>query len=648
MVYKQEWRISTMLYMSKVFDDKSRRKYGLISNFFYNMKSAKEWDKKLFWAQILMTVPNVAASLLGTYLPSRLVSDLTMQIEIPALMIELILICGVMWICKTASEMMFEYCDFEGSFISAYYARKFVHKIMDVDYDYLEDEEFQKVSGNAWRVARFGQGVANAVVALPLFLSQMSGVIIYGILLVQRSVLLMLITAASVGISLWLLSIARKKHAQYYEVLQLSARKEGYITAQATDSAAGKDIRIYHLIDWFLEKYDASLEEMGRIYGIIHDWYLFRNLSHAFLQLVMDGAAFGILAYMLAGGEITAAEFVFYVGLVSGFSLYFEGALRQVMNFNNTSASISYLREFLETEDRWNRGEGVGEAKMEQLRKNPVKVEFRNVSFTYPGSERPALKNINVVIRPGEKIALIGLNGAGKTTLVKLLCGFYHPTEGEILLNDIPIGQFNREEYYSLVSVLFQDSTMMALSLDENLTGQNAENIDREKLTYALKLSNFASVYEGLQDKGMTPLVREINKDAADFSGGEKQRLLFARTLYLNTPLVILDEPTAALDPIAENELYLNYGKSMENKTSVYISHRLSSTRFCDRILLLEHGEIIEEGTHEGLLAGNTRYAELFEVQSQYYREESERRRKSELMDDTYHSETAKRGVFDE
>ena len=639
-----------MLYMSRVFDDKSRRKYGLVSNFIYNMKSTKEWDKKLFWAQILMIVPNVAASLLGTYLPSRLVSDLTMQIEIPALMLELVVICGVMWVCKTASEAMIEYCDFEGSFISNYYAKKFVHKIMDVDYDYLEDEEFQKVSGNAWRVARFGQGVANAVVALPQFLSQMSGVVIYGILLVQRSVLLMLITAASVRISLWLLSIARKKHAQYYEELQLSARKEGYITAQATDSAAGKDIRIYHLIDWFLEKYDASLKEMGRIYGIIHDWYLFRNLSHAFLQLVMDGAAFGILAYMLAGGGITAAEFVFYVGLVSGFSLYFEGTLRQVMSFNNTSASISYLREFLEVEDGWNRGEGVGEAKMRQMRKRPVKVEFRNVSFTYPGSEKPTLKNINVVIRPGEKIALIGLNGAGKTTLVKLMCGFYHPTEGEILINDIPIEQFNREEYYSLVSVLFQDSTMLALSLDENLTGQNAGEIDREQLERALKLSNFASVYEKLPDQGKTLLVREINQNATDFSGGEKQRLLFARTLYLNTPLVILDEPTAALDPIAENELYLNYGKSVENKTSVYISHRLSSTRFCDRILLLEHGEIVEEGTHEGLLAGNTRYAELFEVQSQYYREESERKRRSELMDDTYQAEsdTKRKGIFDE
>ena len=637
-----------MLYMSKVFDDKSRRKYGLLSNFVYNMKSSKEWDKKLFWFQILMVIPTVAASLLGTYLPSRLVEDLSSHMGIPRLLLELALISLAMWACNTASNVALEYCSLEGNCISTHYARKFVHKIMDVDYDYLEDEEYQKISGNAWRVARFGQGVSNAVTALPMFLSCMAGVLAYGYLLAAKSVILLLTIIASVGISLWLLAIARKKHAQYYEQLQLSARKEGYITAQATDSAAGKDIRIFHLLDWFLEKYDASLKEMGRLYGIIHDWYLFRNLSSSFLQLIMNSLAFGLLAYMLASGEITAAEFVFYIGLVSGFSRYFEEMIRQIMSFSNTSASISYMREFLETQDQWNRGEGVGAEKLGQISRAPVKLEFRNVSFTYPGSEKPTLKNINVVIRPGEKIALIGLNGAGKTTLVKLMCGFYHPTEGEILLNDISIQEFNREEYYSLVSVLFQDSTMLALTLDENLAGQDAENIDRQRLKKALELSGFDNVYEGLADGGKSLLVREINKNSTDFSGGEKQKMLFARTLYQNTPLVILDEPTAALDPIAENELYLNYGKAMENKTSIYISHRLSSTRFCDRILLLEHGEIIEEGTHESLLAENTRYAQLFEVQSQYYKEEDERKRRSRLMDDAYEAKAEERGVFDE
>lgn len=638
-----------MLYMSRVFDDKSRRKYGLISNYVYNMKVAREWNRKLFWGEILLVFPTVAASLLGTWLPSRLVTDLTDGVGISRLVMEIALIAVIMWLCNAIANMMMEYCDLEGSFINTHYAQKYAKKIMDVDYDYLEDEEYQKIYGNAWRVARYGQGVAGAVQTLSAFLSCSVGVLLYGILLGRKSVLLLFVIVFSLGASLWLLSIARKKHAEYYEKLQLSARKEAYITAQATDSAAGKDIRIYRLADWFLEKYEESLKEMGRIYGIIHDWYLFRNISHAFLQLLTDSAAFGLLVYMLVKGKITAAEFVFYIGLVSGFSIYFEGALRQVMGFSNTSASISYMREFLETEDRWNRGDGVGKETMERFRKDAVKLELKNVSFTYPGSGKPALKNINMVIRPGEKIALIGLNGAGKTTLVKLICGFYHPNEGEILLNDIPIHQFNREEWYSLISVLFQDSTLPALTLDENLTGQEPEEIDGKRLEEALKLSGFYEVYENLPEKGKTLLVKEVNEGSVDFSGGEKQKMLFARTLYQNAPLVILDEPTAALDPIAENELYLNYGKAMENKTGIYISHRLSSTRFCDRILLLEHGEIVEEGTHESLLAGATRYAKLFEVQSQYYRDEDERKRKSELMGDAYQAKTGEeRGVFDE
>ena len=638
-----------MIYMERVFNERKRRKYGLISNYIYNMKAAKEWDKKLFWGQIAVFIPTIASSLLGAWLPSRLVFDLTSQISLFKLILEIALISFALWVCNASANVITEYCSFKGHFIQTYYAKKYVRKVMDVDYDYLEDEAYQKIYGNAWRVAKFGQGVSAAMMSLSSFISSLAGVLIYGFILAQRSVILLLTLSASLSISLYLLSFARKKHAFYYEKLQLSARKEGYITTNATNSAAGKDIRLYNLMDWFLAKYDASLKEMGSIYGTIHNWYLFRNVSHAFLQLLMDGAAFGLLVVMLTKGVITAAQFVFYIGITSGFSLYFENMLRTIMNFNNTSASISYMREFLETEDTWKREDGFGADKLAAYQKKAVKVELRNVSFTYPGKKEPALKNINVVISPGEKVALIGLNGAGKTTLVKLICGFYHPTEGEILINDIPASAYTRDEYYSLISVLFQDSTFLARTLDENLTGQNAEDIDRTRLSQALKLSGFQSVYDALPEKGNTLLVREVNEGSTDFSGGEKQKMLFARALYQNAPLVILDEPTAALDPIAENELYLNYGKSMEHKTSLYISHRLSSTRFCDRILLLEHGEIIEEGTHESLLAKKSRYAELFEVQSQYYKDEDERKRKSELMGDTYQAKSgAERGVFDE
>ena len=176
-----------------------------------------------------------------------------------------------------------------------------------------------------------------------------------------------------------------------------------------------------------------------------------------------------------------------------------------------------------------------------------------------------------------------------------------------------------------LCTVLFQDSTLLPLSLDRNLTGQSPEQIDRRKLDWALELSGFKNKYEGLSQKGETVLVREANSEAIDFSGGELQKMMFARALYKEAPIMILDEPTAALDPIAEDQMYQNFAKAAVGKTCIYISHRLSSTRFCDRILLLEKGKVVEEGTHEELMGLNGKYAHLYEVQSKYYKEQETR-----------------------
>jgi ABC-type multidrug transport system fused ATPase/permease subunit len=237
-------------------------------------------------------------------------------------------------------------------------------------------------------------------------------------------------------------------------------------------------------------------------------------------------------------------------------------------------------------------------------------------------------------ISAGEKLALIGLNGAGKTTLVKLICGLYEPTEGMVLLNGYPRESFTKEEYLSLVAVLFQDATFLPKTLDNNILSGN--HCDKERFDKVLMLSGFKGKYDSLSKKGDTLLVKKVESEATDFSGGEKQKLLCARTLYKKTPLVILDEPTAALDPIAENELYMNLSEAMEGRSVLYISHRLSSTRFCDRILLIEHGKIVEEGTHESLMQKNARYAELYEMQSKYYKEDEKRKNRSKAFGEEY------------
>lgn len=634
-----------MIEYDSFFGSRKKRKYGLISNLIYNMRCSFQCDKRLFFYQMLPMLPAVAASYLGTLIPAELVRSLQERWNISQIVGYICLLTLIMMLCNLAVTGMNVYEYHNSHLLIFLYNRKCIRKIMGLDYDLLESPEERKLAGNVWHTIRGGYSFTVALTALPECGTAVLGVVFYGFLIAQKSIVLVLALLASVSISMKLLSVARKKHGEYHARLSRYSREAAYISRQAVESSAGKDIRIYRMADWFLRKYDEALEHMDKIYLSIHNWYFLRSLSDALIGFVVDFFAWGYLIYLLATGQMSTSEFVLYLGLVSGFSAYLETLIRKVMDLAPMSVSISYIREFLELQNHWGKeGQGIPLAA-----DTPMTVELKDVSYTYPGSETPTLSHINLTLRPGEKIALLGLNGAGKTTLVKLICGFYHPTEGQILVNGKSLAEYAREDYYKNVSVLFQDTTLLPVTLDENLTGQQKEHIDRERLKWALSMSGALEKYNSLPKKGETPLVREVNADSLDFSGGERQKLLFARALYKKARLLILDEPTAALDPIAENELYQSFGQAAEGRSSVYISHRLSSTRFCDRIVLLEHGQIVEEGTHESLMQGQTRYAELFELQSKYYKEQEELARRSRIMGDEYVEEqSGKEGIFHE
>ena len=612
-----------MRFTSEVFGN-GKGKYGIWNNTSYCLREMWSWNKTFFFCCVLGFIPAVAAAFLKTYLPARVVADLEAGTMLGMLLLTLGVLSLAAWICNVTDGMIQEYKDALIWSLIGHFQKKYIHKVMDIDYDRLESQNRQQVLGNVADSVGKGKGLSE-IKYFTYFIEYFVLVLLYGTLLSFVNPLLTLAVLFTVFVDLRILAFARKKHGQYYEELSLQSRRMNYINAQSQSGAAGKDIRIYKLLDWFLKKYDESLLAMNETHGKIMVWYTGRLLVGALLAFLRNMFVYAYLLWQLIQRQISTADFVFYVGLVNSLTGNFEMILRLLMSLNSTSLAISYIRELLDWKDDWKRGEGIGEKALQELLTKPVKLELRDLSFTYPGSEKPTLSHIDLTVKPGEKLALLGLNGAGKTTLVKLICGFYHPTEGQILINDIPQERFSREEYEHVVSVLFQDCTFLPVSLDENLTGEEKEETDREWLDQSLDFSGFRERYERLPDKGETMLIKEVNEGAMDFSGGEKQKILFARAMYKKAPLLILDEPTAALDPIAENQLYMNYKDAAKGATSIYISHRLSSTRFCNRIVLLEGGSLVEEGSHEELMRGDTRYAELFYMQSKYYQEELKR-----------------------
>ncbi|HIS76107.1 MAG TPA: ABC transporter ATP-binding protein [Candidatus Merdivicinus excrementipullorum] len=471
--------------------------------------------------------------------------------------------------------------------------------------------------------AMYGNTTASEAVWTTLtdLLKNIAGFVIYLALLSSLDPVLLIVVLATTVVGFFVSQRINQWGYRHREEESAYLKKLNYITYKAPQRALGKDIRIFGLRPWLQDVFDSAMRLYSDFIARREKVYLWADVVDVLLSFARNGIAYVYLITMALGQGLPASQFLLYFTAIGGFTTWITGILAGFSTLNLQSMDLSTIREFLEIPELFLFEDGKP-LKAENI---PYEIELRNVRFRYPGAEQDTLHDLNLTIHAGEKLAVVGLNGAGKTTLVKLICGFYDPTEGQVLLNGQDIRQYNRRDYYKLFTAVFQDFSILETTLADNVT-QSTENIDRDRMKDCIEKAGLTEKIDSLKAGMETHVGRSVYEDGMDLSGGETQRLMLARALYKGAPIMVLDEPTAALDPIAENDMYLKYNQMAAGCTSVYISHRLASTRFCDRIILLSDGGIAEEGTHDSLMAQGGKYTELFGIQSRYYGKEDLRK----------------------
>ena len=509
-------------------------------------------------------------------------------------------------------------------------------RMLDMDYSRISSPELKEIQDRIRNDNNWGAGIHGVYFRFNDFLHQcfrLVGAVILAVPVIgymirsgrYEALLVLALLVAVITVGECLVANFRKKVAVHqFGTIREEDKEQQYCFAwefSSNDAYAyryGKDIRIYHSYDlirrWTTEVFGHYLFRK-RILDMSKGW----AGEHGFSGMVGSaavGGAYLMVAMVALGGTITAGNVIQLSGALSGLFSSIYSIVDAVSGLAQAARQQMSTLEFLEIEDEMYKGK----LPMEKRSDGQYQVEFRNVSFKYPGTENWALKDFSLKLTVGEKLAIVGMNGSGKTTMIKLLCRLYDPQEGEILLNGVDIRKFQQDEYCRLLSVVFQDYVLFPFPLGENVAVSG--EYEAEKVKRCLEDANFGERFKTLEDGMDTYLYKDYDDNGVEISGGEAQKIAIARAVYKDAPFILLDEPTAALDPLAEYEIYTNFDRIAGVKTAVYISHRLSSCRFCEKIAVFHEGRLVQLGSHEELVADRSgKYYEMWAAQAQYYRE---------------------------
>ena len=602
--------------------DPNYREYSLFSNMLYIIKGMFGTQKPL-----LFFIPlGIAAEVANTYLPSfalrAVISDISNGVQTERLLHTALLFAFMMLAAGAAQRLADANLWWRWIGARMNFIMMRIRKVLYMDYEHLESPVVMKAQGKA-QYATDGNNngvegmMRSSYEVMKVFASSFTAVLIIGRLSFWIVFVIFVFGA------LYFLSMDRtkRKDKKIWDECSPYWHKQWYMLNTMTDFTYGKDIRLFSMGGWLLRKYAGLQDYLHERMCESKNRWMGHTIFSNILGLVNLAVVYGYLISRVLAGRISIADFSLYLGAIASFNNVLQQVFNNVTDLRQQSRQINDFRTFLEYPERGTFQDAQG-APPSLKGMDKYVFTFENVSFKYAEAPDYALKDLNLTLEAGEHLAVVGLNGAGKSTFIKLLCGLYVPTSGRILLNGVDIRRYDKREYYELFAPVFQNVELFAFSMGENVSMRGSGETDTDRAISCLRDAGLSEKLDTLPKGVETQLLKVLHDDGIDLSGGERQKLAFARALYKNSPIVILDEPTSALDALAEYKMYMDFDRLIGKKSAVYISHRLSSTRFCDHVALFEEGTIKEYGTHESLMEKGGAYCEMFNVQAQYYREE--------------------------
>lgn len=599
--------------------------YSVLGNVFYWLRCYYQKDKRIIIMSVIQIIFSCAAPMIGIYLPMVTLDMLQKGVTVERFGLVLglfALFATIVYSVRSAAENGKYYIanDCRTDVIAELFLKslRLPYSIPEsgrgkIVYEKALDAVLMGDMSAVTATLRTSIGLTINVICFFLYSSVLGTLSIW---------MIVLLIGLSLLNCLWV-SLNIKYRESVREEEAYINRRFYYVKSALGNTKAAKDARIFGMSPWLTGLKDKVIEQGKDLNKKICRRNAWQEQMNFLTAMVRDLCAYGYLIYQTTLGNVTVSEFVLYFGAITGFSGFVTGIVQCVGELRAAGNATDYLRAYMELK---NEDMESGDRHINEL-SSPYSIEFRDVSFSYEDIQEGAKKrkrifdHFNLKIKAGEKIALVGVNGAGKTTFVKLLCGISEPEEGSILINGVDRNLFPKREWYDLFSVVFQEQLIMPVSIGENI-GMDAEAyIDKEKAWLALQNAGLKELFLEKEITLETFLTKKVLKRGVELSGGQQQRLLLARALYKDGGILVLDEPTAALDPIAESQVYEQYQKYTQDKTAVFISHRLASTRFSDRIVMIEEGRIVEMGTHSELMEKGGAYANMYQVQSDYYKE---------------------------